>query len=669
MSDMLPRRRTVRLAALPLLLACSLLAPTAASAQAKPFSLEQVTTLLRGGVQRAYILELVRPSCVAFEMTPENERSLRDGGADESFVGALKGFCIREGAAEPPASSGDAQGGGFAASAEFLAETLTAVPWRGHESAVLVTGTTDTLSVRLDTNIPVAVPHNLLTWTSDAPSVVAVDETGIIYARAPGQAYVTATAFGRRVATRVQVYERPSQVLFDPDSEQFEVTTGETRAIRVDFHLPTGQQVRGLTPKLAVAESAVLGVDAAGNVIGAREGVTTLTAVAGDVRRRWQVRVVSPSLRITSRPSLLRVGDSLRLSAERWRPGGPSLGEAMGTRWRSSDSSVLVVDGAVVTAHKFGQATLTAQLGRSEDTLTVTVLGDVLVAARGKVRQGIHSLSFAHGELAPLGPSLEKAQQAALSPDGRTLAYVSTHETRAPRLYVSGIDGSNPRRLIPEKKGVGAWLASYEEHSPNWSPDGRRVVFVSSVSGNYEIMSVALDGSDLQRLTDHPAVDWRVSVAPDAPRMAFERVVAAGDSDIMLSLLDGSEARAIVSGAQIREGSPKLLPGGTRILFTRGAYLLDENAGEALALIDLSRGEVQRDLVSPLKGHRLIYAVSPDGKAIAYHQHGLWNCSNTSVVVIDTEGAVLRTIGLGAGVDVQDLSWGASSTSTMMEVR
>ena len=40
-----------------------------------------------------------------------------------------------------------------------------------------------------------------------------------------------------------------------------------------------------------------------------------------------------------------------------------------------------------------------------------------------------------------------------------------------------------------------------------WSPDGSRIVFVSTREGNTDLYMVNIDGTGLIRLTDHPAVD------------------------------------------------------------------------------------------------------------------------------------------------------------------
>ena len=46
-----------------------------------------------------------------------------------------------------------------------------------------------------------------------------------------------------------------------------------------------------------------------------------------------------------------------------------------------------------------------------------------------------------------------------------------------------------------------------QEYSPDFSPDGRRIAFVSERDGNPEIYVMEADGDNQVRLTDDPAPD------------------------------------------------------------------------------------------------------------------------------------------------------------------
>ncbi|SVD32360.1 uncharacterized protein METZ01_LOCUS385214, partial [marine metagenome] len=53
-----------------------------------------------------------------------------------------------------------------------------------------------------------------------------------------------------------------------------------------------------------------------------------------------------------------------------------------------------------------------------------------------------------------------------------------------------------------------------EDWSPNWSPDGRSLVFASNRHGNFDIFVMRADGSEVSQVTDSPQVDWYPNWSP-----------------------------------------------------------------------------------------------------------------------------------------------------------
>jgi TolB protein len=62
---------------------------------------------------------------------------------------------------------------------------------------------------------------------------------------------------------------------------------------------------------------------------------------------------------------------------------------------------------------------------------------------------------------------------------------------------------------------------THHDQHPKWSPDGRRVSFVSSRGGNFDLYVMNADGTNVERLTDHPAADYDPMWAPDGQSMIF----------------------------------------------------------------------------------------------------------------------------------------------------
>ena len=94
------------------------------------------------------------------------------------------------------------------------------------------------------------------------------------------------------------------------------------------------------------------------------------------------------------------------------------------------------------------------------------------------------------------------------SPDGTRLAF-----TALDRLYVSGVDGSNPRRL--------AAMAGVQQHMPTWSPDGRSIAFVTWEGDAGHVYRVGADGGDLRRLSTRPAFYGEPAWAPTGDRIVL----------------------------------------------------------------------------------------------------------------------------------------------------
>jgi Tol biopolymer transport system component len=74
-------------------------------------------------------------------------------------------------------------------------------------------------------------------------------------------------------------------------------------------------------------------------------------------------------------------------------------------------------------------------------------------------------------------------------------------------------DGGGLRNLTPMPVGASA--------APAWSPDGRKLTFVSYRNGNSEVYVMNANGSGQRSLTRNPAFDGDPAWSPDGRKIAF----------------------------------------------------------------------------------------------------------------------------------------------------
>ena len=112
------------------------------------------------------------------------------------------------------------------------------------------------------------------------------------------------------------------------------------------------------------------------------------------------------------------------------------------------------------------------------------------------------------------------------SPDGKRIAFVSERDGHVidgrptSEIYVMEADGGNSQNLTNNPGN---------DRDPSWSPDGKRIVFSSQRDGHFEnkfaitheIYVMDADGANQQRLTENRKNDWGPSWSPDGKRIAF----------------------------------------------------------------------------------------------------------------------------------------------------
>jgi TolB protein len=130
------------------------------------------------------------------------------------------------------------------------------------------------------------------------------------------------------------------------------------------------------------------------------------------------------------------------------------------------------------------------------------------------------------------------------SPDGNRLTFMSSR-TGQTHIYTAGTDGSNPRSLTPPGRNV-------EFHAPDWSPLGDRIAFHGSARGPYQIMVADADRPTLQ-VRQLTSSGWNEdpSWAPDGRHLVYTGAGAQGQGLYVIDTVTGT-IRLLVRGAKLR---------------------------------------------------------------------------------------------------------------------
>lgn len=126
------------------------------------------------------------------------------------------------------------------------------------------------------------------------------------------------------------------------------------------------------------------------------------------------------------------------------------------------------------------------------------------------------------------------------SPDGRRLVFASTR-SGTEEIWIANVDGSNPLKMT----AMGGPLCA----NPQWSPDGRQVVFNSARAGSSDLYLLDPETADLRRLTSDPGWEDQPRWSRDGRWIYF---AARADwqplTEIWKISPDGGEAIQVTNG-------------------------------------------------------------------------------------------------------------------------
>ncbi|SFJ73037.1 TolB protein [Marinobacter persicus] len=222
----------------------------------------------------------------------------------------------------------------------------------------------------------------------------------------------------------------------------------------------------------------------------------------------------------------------------------------------------------------------------------------------------------------------------AWSPDGKKLAYVS-FETGKPVIFVHEL-ATGERRKVADFRGLNS--------APAWSPDGKSLLMTLSRDGNAEVYKMELASGDLTRLTHHWAIDTEGSWDHSGRGIFFTSDRSGGPQIYHMERL-GGEARRITFGGRYN-ARPRPDANGEYV------YYVHQREGEfVIARTHLDNGQEsivtrtgadESPSLSP-NGRLLIYATEQDGDSV--------------LSVVSTEGGAAYSLPAAEG-EVRDPAWG-----------
>lgn len=222
----------------------------------------------------------------------------------------------------------------------------------------------------------------------------------------------------------------------------------------------------------------------------------------------------------------------------------------------------------------------------------------------------------------------------AWSPDGKRLAYVS-FESGKPVIYVQTL-ATGQRVPLANFKG--------NNSAPAWSPDGSQLAIVLSRDGISQIYTIQADGSGLRRVMRSPLIDTEPVFSPSGDKLIFTSD-RGGSPHIYSVPLNGGEAQRLTFNGSYNI-SPAISPDGNSL-----AYVTRKDGSYRIALQNLATGGEQilttgSDDQSP--------SFAPNGTQIL---HSAIQNGRNVLAVTSADGRVRQTLSALNG-KVREPVWG-----------
>jgi Tol biopolymer transport system component len=276
----------------------------------------------------------------------------------------------------------------------------------------------------------------------------------------------------------------------------------------------------------------------------------------------------------------------------------------------------------------------------------------------------IYSLDLASGETQLVSTGEGRTTCSYYYPDGERILYASTHHRDAAcparpdysRGYVWPIYETFDLFVTTVASGEHVQLTDTPGYDAEatFSPRGDRIVFTSLRSGDLDLWTMALDGSDLRQITDRVGYDGGAFFSPDGSRIVWrahypesaediadyqallrDGLIRPTTLEIWVADADGSNARQITDNGAANF-APYWHPSGERIVFSSN---MDDPSGRDFDLYMVNLDGTGQERITFTEDFDGFPVFSPDGRWLVWGSNrNKAHEANTNVFIARWEG-------------------------------
>jgi len=244
---------------------------------------------------------------------------------------------------------------------------------------------------------------------------------------------------------------------------------------------------------------------------------------------------------------------------------------------------------------------------------------------------------------------IQRIGEPSLSPDGKTVAFVvrkfdADKNTSTRQIYTVALEGGEPKQITTE--------GSVNER-PKWSPDSKRIFWVSNRGGSTQAWGMNVDGTGAKQITNISTEAGGILVSPDGKLLVFQSSVYPDCADDVCNKKRMDAEAASKSKARVYTGL--LYRHWTEYQGKRRNHLfaVPIEGGKAK---DLTPGP--HDVPPFSLGGPDDYAISPDSGELCYAINTDENpalSTNHELYVVPTAGGESKKITINTAADLSPL--------------